>query len=63
MMSMPSPTASRIAATHFSAVRIGFSPSSGSVGGTAMHLNAVKPSATACRARSAKRFASSTAVS
>ena len=48
---------------HFSAVRIGLSPSSGIVGGTAMHLNAVKPSATAFPARSAKRFASSAAVS
>jgi len=31
--------------------------------GTAMLLNAVKPSATAARARSAKRFALSTGVS
>jgi hypothetical protein len=33
------------------------------VGGTAMLLNAVKPSAIAARARSANRFASSVAVS
>ena len=35
----------------------------GVVRGTAMHLKAVKPSSTACLARSANRFASSAAVS
>ena len=46
MMSIPSPTASRIAATHASACRIGARPSSGIVGGTAIDLNAVKPCST-----------------
>ena len=44
MMSMSSPTASRIAATQRSACRTGARPSSGIVGGTAIVLNAVKPS-------------------
>ena len=44
MVSIASPTASRIAATQASAWRIGASPSSGIVGGTAIDLNAVKPS-------------------
>ena len=57
MMSISSPTASRIAATHASAALIGFtSPSIGIVGGTAIDLNAVNPSPTACRARSANCF-------
>jgi hypothetical protein len=55
--------ASRIAATACSAARRAFSPSSGIVGGTAMLLNAVNPSATAARARSPNRFASSAEVS
>ena len=46
MMSIPSPTASRIAATQRSACRTGARPSSGIVGGTAIDLNAVKPFST-----------------
>jgi len=56
-------TISRIAATAFERADAWAFTSSGSVGGTAMHLNAVNPSATACRARSANRLASSAAVS
>ena len=62
MMSMSGPTASRIAATAASAARTGFMPSMGIVLGTAMLLKAVKPSATACCASSAKRLALSAGV-
>ena len=63
MMSMSSPTASRIAATQASAYLTGRRPSTGICSGTAMDLKAVKPSATACLARSAKRAASAGFVS
>ena len=59
MMSMSSPTASRIAATQRSACRTGASPSSGIVGGTAIDLNAVKPLSTIALASSPKRCGSS----
>ena len=59
MMSIPSPAASRIAPTHASACRIGASPSSGMVGGTAIDLNAVKPCSTMAAASSPKRCGSS----
>ena len=59
MMSMSSPTASRIAATQRSACRTGASPSSGIVGGTAIVLKAVKPLSTIALASSAKRCGSS----
>jgi hypothetical protein len=59
MMSIPSPAASRIAATQASACRIGASPSSGIVGGTAIDLNAVKPCSTIAAASSPKRRGSS----
>ena len=59
MMSTPSPTASRIAATQRSAWRTGARPSSGIVGGTAIVLNAVKPLSTIAAASSAKRCGSS----
>ena len=63
MISIPSPTASRIAATQASAALTGLSPSIGIVGGTAIDLKAVKPSAIAWRARSANCLALSTGVS
>ncbi len=59
MMSMPSPTASLMAATQASACRIGASPSSGIVGGTAIDLNAVKPCSTIPAASSPNRCGSS----
>ncbi len=59
MMSIPSPTASRIAATQRSAWRTGCSPSSGIVGGTAIDLKAVKPFSTIALASSPKRCGSS----
>ena len=59
IMSMSSPTASRIAATQRSACRTGASPSSGIVGGTAIVLKAVNPLSTIALASSAKRCGSS----
>ena len=47
MMSIPSPTASRMDWTAASASRIGRKPSIGIVGGTAIALKAVNPSSTA----------------
>jgi hypothetical protein len=59
IMSTRSPTASRIAATHAPRGRIGASPSSGIVGGTAIVLKAVKPLSTIALASSPKRCGSS----
>jgi hypothetical protein len=58
MMSIDSPTASRMAATQRSASRIGARPSMGIVDGTAMALNAVNPASTMACARSAKSCSS-----
>ena len=63
MISIESPTASRIALTQLSAYLIGKSPSSGIVHGTAIDLNAVKPSSMALFANSPNRFASLESVS
>ena len=58
MMSMSSPTASRMAATQRSASRSGPRPSIGMVAGTAIALNAVNPASTMPCARSAKSVSS-----